>query len=237
MVQNSVTSEVKLNRYGVKYILREFIGTLVFLAILLISAGKFDWIHAWACTGLILSYQIINITVLFKINPQLLNKRGKIVQETTKWFDKIFVIIYLPLAFTIPFIAGFDAVRYQWSTMSFGLNILGGVIFVLSCIFGAWAMAVNAHFETTVLVQEKEQQVCTTGPYKIIRHPGYAAKILALISSSFLLDSWFALIPAGAVALLFVIRTALEDRTLQQELPGYKEYAKVTRYRLVPYIW
>jgi len=183
-----MTSKVKLNRYGVRYILRESIGTLIFFGILLISAGKFDWIHAWMCTGLILSYQIINITILFKINPQLLNNRGKVVQQSTKLFDKIFVVIYLPLAFTIPLIAGFDAVRFQWSTMSLGLNVLGGVIFVPACILGAWAMAVNAHFETTVLIQENEQQVCTAGPYKKIRHPGYAAEILALISSSFLLD-------------------------------------------------
>ena len=121
--------------------------------------------------------------------------------------------------------------------MIFSLNIVGGVIFISACCFGAWAMAVNSHFEMTVFVKDQEQQVCSTGPYRYIRHPGYAAEIIALFGVPLILGSWFCFIPAGALTIVFVIRTALEDQTLQEELPGYKEYTQRTRYRLIPHIW
>ncbi|MFX1298301.1 MAG: hypothetical protein ACFFD2_26035, partial [Promethearchaeota archaeon] len=156
----------KLNRDGKKYITREFVSTFFFLVILLVSSGFFGWINAWVSFGLILIYQISTIFILHKINPSLINKRGKVIQETTKLFDKIFVVIFLPLAYSIPLLAGFDAIRFHWSYMHFTLNIMGGILFVLASIFGSWAMVVNSNFEMTVFIRDKEHQVCTSGPYK-----------------------------------------------------------------------
>jgi protein-S-isoprenylcysteine O-methyltransferase Ste14 len=171
------------------------------------------------------------------MNPSLLNKRGQIIQQTTKRFDKIFVVLFLLFSYTLPVIAGFDAVRYHWSNMPTGLNFFGGILLVLSFLLGIWAMIVNTNFEMTVFIKDEEQQVCKTGPYRFIRHPGYAAEIIALVGVVLLLGSWWGFIPVGTLALLFIVRTYLEDKTLQHELPGYKEYAKSTSYRLIPFIW
>ncbi|TET07198.1 MAG: isoprenylcysteine carboxylmethyltransferase family protein [Candidatus Atribacteria bacterium] len=188
------------------------------------------------CIGLILLHQIANTVVLIKLNPQLLNKRGKLVQKNTKLFDKVFITFYIPIFLIISIIAGLDAVRYEWSNMSFEIIIFGVGIFILACILGSWAMVVNPHFERTVLIN-RDHKVCTSGAYKIVRHPGYTAEIIAAPSYSLILGSWWGLVPVGALVILFINRTALEDHTLQKELPGYKGYTKITRYRLIPFVW
>ncbi len=235
--KNAITRKDKLNREGVKYIFREFVSTIINLILLLFSAGTLIWINAWVCTGLILAYQSANIILLYKMNPSLLNKRGKIIQQTTKVFDKIFVVIFLLLAYTIPVVAGLDAVRYQWSAMSVGLIFLGGIFLGLSFLLGIWAMMVNTNFEMTVFIKEGAHQVCLVGPYKFIRHPGYAAEIMALMGVVLVLGSWWAFVPGGALAFVFIVRTYLEDKTLQNQLPGYLDYTKHTRFRLIPFIW
>jgi protein-S-isoprenylcysteine O-methyltransferase Ste14 len=116
--------------------------------------------------------------------------------------------------------------------------VFGIILVIAAQCFMLWAMAVNTHFEATVRIQDdRNHQVCTTGPYRFIRHPGYVAFILSTLAAPFILGSWWSLVPAGMIAVLVVIRTALEDRTLQQELAGYTEYTKKTRYRLVPFVW
>ena len=101
-----------------------------------------------------------------------------------------------------------------------------------------WAMVANTHFESTVRIQEdRDHRVCSAGPNRIIRHPGYAGAILAVFGSPLLLGSGWALVPAVLTTILFIVRTFLEDRTLQRELVGYREYSEATRYRLLPYVW
>jgi protein-S-isoprenylcysteine O-methyltransferase Ste14 len=102
----------------------------------------------------------------------------------------------------------------------------------------AWAMDANAYFSTVVRIQsERGHTVCRSGPYRFVRHPGYVGYTLQALGMPFLLGSLWALLPALVMAVAMVIRTVLEDRTLQAELPGYREYAQEVRYRLVPGIW
>lgn len=235
--QSSNNDKIGLNRYGVRYLVRELGLNLIHLVILLISAGTISWLNAWIYFGLTLSYQIVNSIVLYKLNPQLLNERGKIIQEDTKPFDKIFVVLYIVIALVSPIIVGLDF-RFRWSIMHPGVSIIGIVLFVPPCVLGTWAMAVNAHFETTVRIQDdREHRVCSVGPYRFVRHPGYAAEILAAPWYPLILGSWFGILPVIGLIVLFIVRTALEDRTLRGELPGYEEYAEKTRYRLVPFLW
>ena len=122
--------------------------------------------------------------------------------------------------------------------MPLGVEVAGVAIFVLACVLLSWAMAVNRHFETTVIVRrDGTQGVCTSGPYRIVRHPGYTAAIAGAAGYPLILGSWWALAVIGPYAALFVVRTFLEDRALQEELPGYREYAASTRYRLLPAVW
>ena len=101
-----------------------------------------------------------------------------------------------------------------------------------------WATSANAYFSTTVHVHAGEgHTVQTGGPYRFVRHPGYVGALVYQLGTPLLLGSWWGLIVAALSVPLFVLRTALEDRTLHQELPGYPEYAARVRYRLLPGVW
>jgi protein-S-isoprenylcysteine O-methyltransferase Ste14 len=228
----------RLTRTGVRGIVREFVRVFIHLGVLLLSAGSLGWINAWACAGLALGFQVVNIAVLLRFNPDLLNKRGRLIQPETKSFDKLFIGLYVPLALATSVVAGLDAVRFGWSHMPSSVIAAGVVLYVLSCAFGSWAMAVNRHFESTVFVaKDGSQQVCSAGPYRVVRHPGYTAGVVGAVGYVWILGSRWALVPAGLMVLLFVVRTSLEDATLKEELPGYREYAARTTRRLVPFVW
>lgn len=122
--------------------------------------------------------------------------------------------------------------------MPLWITILGLIMIISSFSFSLWAIAVNSYFECTVRIQkDRKQKVITNGPYRIVRHPGYAAGIVSVLAAPLILGSWWGLVPSTILAVVLVIRTALEDRTLQNELEWYKEYTKTTRYRLAPLIW
>lgn len=229
-------TQARLNRDGATYLAREIAHLLLHLALLLAAAGTVRWTNAWVMAGLSLLFQAVNTLVLLRFNPGLLNQRARLFQAGTKRFDKAFVALYMALGVSISILCGLDAVRYGWSQMSGAFILLGVIIFIFACAFGSWAMAVNAHFEATVVVTER-QRVCASGPYRIVRHPGYAAAVVGSPAYSLILGSGWGLLATGALVMLFVVRTALEDRTLQKELPGYREYAEQTRYRLIPWLW
>lgn len=135
-------------------------------------------------------------------------------------------------------IIGFDAVRFHWSSMPIWPSILGLVLFIPAFLIATCAMAVNKFFEWTVRIQvDRGQYVCKEGPYRFIRHPGYTCLIISVLVCPLILRSCWGLVLSVILALVIIARTALEDRTLQKELPGYQEYAQIVRYRLLPFIW
>ena len=144
----------------------------------------------------------------------------------------------IPLNLLQSIIAGLDAGRFGWTHMPLWMNLLGALCMTAAFVFILWAMYVNTHFESTVRIQEdRDHQVCSSGPYRIVRHPGYAGAILASFGIPLLLGSAFAFVPAALMTVLFIMRTHQEDRTLQKELTGYRWYAQTTRFRLLPCIW
>jgi protein-S-isoprenylcysteine O-methyltransferase Ste14 len=227
-----------LNRLGLRGIAVQSIILVIGLVILFASAGGIAWVNGWIYTGLVVIYQIVSTVVLARVNPELLNERGTVVKAGTKTFDKVWVAIVPIFTFGNLVLMGFDAVRFQWSAMPFWLTYVGVFMFVFIAPIATWAMAVNKFFEWTVRIQDDRQQyVCTTGPYGIIRHPGYAGLIASLLAYPFILGSWWGFLPNGILILIIFIRTALEDRTLQNELPDYAEYAQKVKYRLIPLVW
>ena len=243
MMPDSATQDLDkqrtgLNRVGIRGIAVQSILIVLGLVILFASAGTLAWINAWIYVGLVSIYQVISTVVLARVNPQVLNERGTVTKAGTKAFDKVYIAVYPLLSFGSLVIMGFDAVRYQWSVMPFWLTFIGIFIFVSVAPVALWAMAVNKFFEWTVRIQnDREQYVCTSGPYGIIRHPGYTGLIMTLLAYPFILGSWWGFLPNLVLIFIIVIRTALEDRTLQKELPGYREYAQKVKYRLIPLIW
>jgi protein-S-isoprenylcysteine O-methyltransferase Ste14 len=237
---NSVTAtdRLGLDRYGRRGLFIAAISIVIMLVILLASAGTIVWINAWVMAGLYLVLTVVYSVAMIRKNPGLLNERGKFMKKGTKTFDKYFYAIWRPLSLAALIIAGFDAVRYGWSRLSLALIILGLTLLVLGFALSLWAMSVNSHFEAFVRIQEdRGHQVCTTGPYKLVRHPGYVGAIMTTVGMPLFLGSWWAFLPSTAIVFLFIFRTAMEDRTLTKELPGYKEYTEITRYRLIPLMW
>jgi protein-S-isoprenylcysteine O-methyltransferase Ste14 len=226
------------NRFGIRGIIVQSILIIIGFAILFISAGTLAWINARVYVGLVSIYWVISTAVLARLNPEMLNERGSVVKEGTKGFDKVWVAIYPVLTFGNLVVMGFDAVRFQWSFMPFWLTFVGIFMFVSVIPLALWAMAVNKFFEWTVRIQDDRQQyVCTSGPYKIMRHPGYAGLIISILAYPLILGAWWGFVLSGILTIIIVIRTALEDRTLQNEMPGYREYAKQVKYRLIPLVW
>jgi protein-S-isoprenylcysteine O-methyltransferase Ste14 len=135
-------------------------------------------------------------------------------------------------------VAGLDH-RYDWSPeFSLWLVVNGFILISLGYVFAAWALAENRFFSSVVRIQtDRGHVVCDSGPYRFVRHPGYAGNILALFGIVLALSSLWTLIPAAVALIIAVIRTVLEDQTLQEELPGYRDYARRVRYRLIPGIY
>jgi len=205
-------------------------GVLLFLA-----AGRLDWWMAWAYLGM----GVVNMAVLALIlDPELQAERARIREEAKKW-DIVLAILMArvgPLAMLI--VAGLDR-RFRWSAeVPLALQVATVAVVLAGFILGDWAMMVNRFFASVVRIQrDRGHTVVTGGPYRFVRHPGYAASLLHYIAAPFMLGALWALIPAGLIWVVVIIRTALEDRTLQEELEGYKDYTRRVRYRLLPGVW
>jgi protein-S-isoprenylcysteine O-methyltransferase Ste14 len=215
---------------------------LAFLvAVPFIAAGRVDWPTAWASMGIYVAISVINF---FLVDPELVRERSRGLAlpagaGTQRWDQALATgswILFFPLTLLV---AGLDIGRFGWSPpLPAAVQILALVVFALGNALGSWAMVSNCYFSTFVRLQhDREHQVETRGPYRYMRHPGYAGVIAGALALPLALGSLWALLPAGVGAGGFVLRTALEDRVLLQELDGYAEYTSRVRYRLVPGVW
>ncbi|WP_345989870.1 isoprenylcysteine carboxylmethyltransferase family protein [Sulfurimonas sp. HSL1-2] len=213
---------------------------LIIPLVLLLCGGDWGWWQGWVYSVLIFAAGIGGRYFAEKRHPGILAERASMEKaKSAKPWDKILApLMALSLSFPLVIVAGLDH-RYGWTPlMPVWLNILGLVLIVLGYAFAAWAIVENRFFATTVRIQtERGHTVCDSGPYTFVRHPGYAGNLLALAGIIVALDSLWTLIPAAAALVIAVIRTALEDRTLQEELPGYPDYAERVRYHLFPGIY
>jgi len=224
-------------RMLLKRIIAVFAVILVLDLLLFVPAGRLDWPAAWALSLLYGAFLLAYIIWGTLKAPDLLRERSRVAENVKIW-DKVIMSIYTVLLVVIPVLAGLDIGRVQWSQMPVvvqpaalvGLMLAGGLIF--------WTILANAYLGRMVRIQEdRGHQVATGGPYGYVRHPMYVGIILLFPCMALFLGSWWALVPALMVSGLMVIRTALEDRTLRAELPGYADYARQVRYRLLPGIW
>jgi protein-S-isoprenylcysteine O-methyltransferase Ste14 len=210
---------------------------LIQAAILFGAAGRLNWRAAWAYLAIYLGMIAVNAVVLLPRDPELIAERGQIKADAKGW-DKALSLVYAGCALGILAVAGLD-VRFKWlPQIARALQWTGVGILMVSWGLASWAMVSNRFFSSVVRIQkDRGHTVVTGGPYRFVRHPGYVGGILSALGAPLLLGSWSAFIPAALLICVIVVRTALEDRTLQDELEGYKDYAGRVRYRLLPGVW
>ncbi len=208
--------------------------------ILLVCAWDLGWWQAWAFSLLAVVAGVVGRAWAERRHPGLLAERSSSTTALgVKPWDKVLApLMAISISFPLIIVAGLDH-RFKWSPLfPPWLNILGLVLIAGGYTFASWALAENRFFSGMVRIQtDRGHVVCDTGPYRIMRHPGYAGNILPLAGIVLCLGSLWAIIPAAVALIIVVTRTALEDRTLQDELPGYREYARRVRYRLIPGIY
>ena len=210
---------------------------LLEMVILLLAAGRLDWLWPWVYLGVCLVSMAVIGTITLRKSPETVAERAR--PDRTKEWDRAIAILWLLLGYiALPLVAGLDA-RLAWTRgLGAGCNVGGAVVLAAGTGLTGWAMIANAYFSTAVRIQsDRGHTVCSTGPYRFVRHPGYVGYMLQTLGTALVLGSLWALIPGVVAVALMTVRTSLEDRMLQAELPGYREYAQQVRHRLVPGVW
>jgi protein-S-isoprenylcysteine O-methyltransferase Ste14 len=227
-----------------RQIARAVVGFILYLfltpALMFVAAGTWDWPAGWAYFALALVAIIGSRAIVARRTPALLRERARFTEaEGAAGWDRILsplVGIVAPLLIGV--VAGIDH-RLAWGpVVSLPIRVIAGVVIAAGFAFSSWAMISNRFFSAVVRIQEERgHEVVTSGPYRFVRHPSYAGGALSYLALPLMLDALWAMVPALLVVVALAVRTALEDRTLLEGLPGYRDYAARTRSRLIPGIW
>ncbi len=219
------------------YLIREAFSVVGLAVLIFWPAGRLDWGMGWALVALWTAWVAAMAWIVIRRSPGMLMERLGPKKGSQKWDSVIQPGLSLLQAGRC-ILGGFDQ-HYGWSS---GIALSTQVSFLIVGWLGAalfiWAVSANQFFSQVVRIQdERGHRVAQGGPYRLVRHPGYAGSILMEIGSAFTLGSWWALVPSGLFTVLMVVRTLLEERTLRAGLPGYTEYTQKVKYRLLPGIW
>ena len=219
------------------YVLDQILSVTAMGVALFWSAGRIDWWAAWAAIAVWLVFFAASDILLIRFNPELMAERLNPPKGAFGW-DRLIMSIFRLSTLARYIIAGLDQ-RYGWTDgFPLAAQWIGLFVCILSYALLAWAMTSNAFFSQIVRIQsERGQTVVTTGPYRYMRHPAYIGMIFFEPAMSILLASVWSLLASGLCVILLILRTALEDRSLQANLNGYADYARQVRYRLIPGIW
>jgi protein-S-isoprenylcysteine O-methyltransferase Ste14 len=213
----------------------------LFTVMLMWPAGTLYWWEAWVTVGLWVIYGVVITYYLLRHDPALLIERLKLVplHKEQKAWDKVIMLLFFVAGLGLYIVPGFDVVRYEWSeSLPLWMKILAMLIHLPCFVLLGWVMRENTYLAQVVKIDKaRGHHVITTGPYALVRHPMYTIVIILLFAVPVALGSRFALFLAVFLTVLLIIRTYLEDRTLHAELQGYPEYAKQTRYKLIPGLW
>jgi protein-S-isoprenylcysteine O-methyltransferase Ste14 len=220
-----------------KFARNAFLATLVYTLVLFLAAGRLDYPQGWIYLVVTLATTVANVLTIAD-NADLRSERARPGEGIKSWDRSLLGLSFLVSLATIV-LAGLDSGRFRLSPqLPRGVYALGILLMIAGQAVFLAARRENRFFSTVMRIQtERGHVVCKTGPYAVIRHPGYLGMILSTIGLPFLLGSLWSTIPAFVAVVLLIVRTALEDRTLVDELEGYLEYTKQTRYRLLPWIW
>jgi len=241
---NAENKNNHMQKLIIKRLIQVAVQFFMVAAILFISSGQLDWIWAWVYLFVGLSGTLIATPIMLRKNPEVIAERAEVKKDSKGW-DKTFGKYSMTVTLAMLVVAGLDQ-RFGWSGKPFGLpygfplnlHIIGLVMYAIGTALIFWSMASNKYFSRYVRIQkERDHAVVSTGPYQHIRHSGYSALIISTLGTPLLLGSYWAIIPALLTAGGFIVRTSLEDQTLQAELDGYEEYTRRVRFRLLPGVW
>jgi protein-S-isoprenylcysteine O-methyltransferase Ste14 len=227
-----------LQRGGLAKVAQALGGILAVDALLFLIAGRLDWAAAWLLSALYLLGLLAMLVWSTLRDPGLLAERSTSRrQANVKSWDRVILNVYTVFLVALLVVPGLDA-RFHWSHVPWWVQALGFLAMIPAALLIGGAVRANTYLSSRVRIQEERgQHVVDTGPYRTVRHPMYVGLFFFVLGIPLALGSWWGLLPAAVIVALFILRTALEDRTLQAELPGYREYAQRVRYRLFPGIW
>jgi protein-S-isoprenylcysteine O-methyltransferase Ste14 len=229
----------------ITHLLRTLIFFGVVAGVLFGSAGRWDLPYFWAFLGVLAVTALVS---LFTADPGMIQERYLALGDLFSTSPRpgsgrkemlAMFIVTAPCILAVWVVAGLDVGRYHWSdNVPQGVQITGLVALAVSGGLMTWATAVNPFFSVAVRIQsERGHRLISAGPYRYVRHPGYLAALVLFLSNPLALGSWWAVFPAVPIILMLLRRTAVEDRFLCEQLPGYAEYAGQVRYRLLPGLW
>lgn len=214
--------------------------TLLFPAVIFLAAGTLRWTNGWWYYGLSVGATIISRLIVARVNPDQLRERGTSMsaENTASWDRTLSMLVGLVIPTITLVVIGLDH-RWSWSpAVASWAPTIGVLLLVLGYTLATWAFVVNQFFSGVVRIQaDRGHFVISAGPYGFVRHPGYLGGLISIIATPIMLGTLWGLVPVAVYIVVLVMRTALEDRTLQEELPGYREYSQRTRYRLLPGVW
>jgi protein-S-isoprenylcysteine O-methyltransferase Ste14 len=220
-----------------KAIVSSYIGVIVMASVIFIAGGRLLYWQALLYLGL----AVLGTTLTHVLAPSqgnLAAHRANNARTGEVW-DRRIVGLFFLLSIVTFIIAGLDSGRFGWAgPMPLAATIVGSVVMFIGQLIFALARRENAFFASTVQIEaDRAHAVCTTGPYSIVRHPGYVGMALSIIGLPFVLGSYCALGPVVLSLVTLLVRVQLEDRFLNDRLAGYREYAGVVRYKLIPFIF
>jgi protein-S-isoprenylcysteine O-methyltransferase Ste14 len=221
-----------------KWLIEGVVFLAVMLALLFGSSGRLDWPMAWALVGMFLAFQIASAIAFLPKSPEFIAERSGFPEGTRTWDIVIAISAALSLPAISALVAGLD-LRFGWRPeIPAPIKLAALLVAVAGVGLVFWSMLANRFFSSMVRIQhERGHTVVSAGPYRYVRHPGYVGVMTYTLAMPVMLGSVWALVPSGVAAILFVVRTALEDRILRRDLEGYTEYAGRVCYRLLPGIW
>ena len=201
--------------------------------------SAWGWWEAWVYAAVNILGFAVSRWLAGRRNPDLLAERSQFLQHANpEAWDKTLSPLLGLAGGAIPLVAGLDARFGPSAQFGLWIKLIAFAILLAGYILGAYALIANRFFSGMVRLQtERGHQVVSSGPYRWVRHPGYAGALLSYLAAPFLLDSWWTLLPVALTYLIIFIRTRLEDKFLQESLEGYREYAQRVRWRLIPGVW
>ena len=215
--------------------------SLVALAIvmgllLFFPAGTIHYWQAWVYLSIFMSASFLTTLYLMKKDPALLKRRMRGGPTAEKQGTQKVIMLCISIGFIALLLVSALDHRFEWSAMPLFAVIVGDVLVAIGFYFIFLVYKENTFTSATIEVAEG-QKVISTGPYSIVRHPMYASALLYLVGTPVALDSFWGLLALVAMMPFLIWRLYDEERFLAENLPGYTEYQKTVRYRLVPLVW